>query len=407
MRKKPISTESAPSIRASLIKVADGHFHLLLDFHHLILDGWSAAILTTELMYLAALYTDQKDNPEAINSGEQLLPEPGKFRDHVAFVNSIKPDHSVAFWENYLADLPELRLFNRQNSTTDTSSGLDESQMLKEFARETRVTENILVQAAWALVLAKYLRSDEVVFGITTTGRSSGIEQMQTTTGMFVNTLPLRVQIDESQTLVDWFSSMQAIQFDLLEYENTPVNEIRKAANLAGDSPLFETLLVYQNLPRVTLISEPPFYITNHDFHENNTWPLSIQVIPGEEGIEGLRIILMHAPSVCSDSRASDMANSLAQILAQIANASSSTRLSEIQLFDSAEVARQIDSFNNTEREYNLDHGLTYLIWQQAGKTPDRVAVTFEDRSLNYSQIINQADHLATLLRSLLALQPH
>jgi len=423
-RKLPISIENAPSIRANLIKLAEQHYHLLLDFHHLVLDGWSAGILTTELLYLCSLYAKQKGNPEAIAVGETLLPEPGNFRDHVAFVNSIQTEQSKDFWYQYLADLPEHRLFDRQSSAGDEiqdkqnkqgrkstevayrlsdghqtfSLNVSTSEKLNGFARDTRVTANILVQAAWSLVLARYLRSNEVIFGITTTGRSSGIDQMQTTTGMFVNTLPLRVRIDESQTLADWFTSMQAIQFEMLEYENTPVNEIRRAANLAGDAPLFETLLVYQNLPRVTLISEPPFYIANHDFHENNAWPLSIQVIPGDEATDGLRIILMHEPSTCSDRQAGDMANSLAQILAQIANARPSTLLGEIQLFESAEVARQIDTFNNTEREYKLDKGLTHLIWSQARQTPDSVAVTFENRSLSYSQVINQADHLATLL---------
>ena len=120
---------------------------------------------------------------------------------------------------------------------------------MNRLAREQKVTLNTLVQGAWAVVLSRYSGMEDVVFGTTSSGRSIGLKGMEAMVGLFINTLPVRVHVDPTQSVVAWLKEMQAQQVAMREYEYTPIFEIQKWSEVSGGVPLFNTLTVFENAP--------------------------------------------------------------------------------------------------------------------------------------------------------------
>ena len=120
---------------------------------------------------------------------------------------------------------------------------------LHEFARANRLTLNTLVQGAWALLLGRYSESDDVVFGVTVSGRPTSLEGAESIIGLFINTLPLRMRISKDDSLLLWLKALQEQQAEIRQYEYTPLIQVQGWSELLRRAPLFETMLVFNNYP--------------------------------------------------------------------------------------------------------------------------------------------------------------
>jgi len=108
---------------------------------------------------------------------------------------------------------------------------------------------NTLVQGAWALALSRYSNEVDVLYGVTVSGRPPDLPGSEEMVGLFINTLPSRVQIDDNQSVLEWLQDLQAQQIDLRRFEFTPLVEIQGWSEVPRSSPLFHSILVFENYP--------------------------------------------------------------------------------------------------------------------------------------------------------------
>ena len=92
-----------------------------------------------------------------------------------------------------------------------------DAERLKEFARQNKLTLSTVVQAAWAMLLARYAGTDDVVFGVTMSGRSATLPDIESRVGLFINTLPLRARVPLGATVIEWLRALQLQQQELQE----------------------------------------------------------------------------------------------------------------------------------------------------------------------------------------------
>src|SRR5262249_24697193 len=123
------------------------------------------------------------------------------------------------------------------------------SAALEAFARRHALTLATLVRAAWALILARYSGETDVLFGSVVSGRPPDLPGAETIVGLFINTLPLRVQVPFDAAVLPWLVQLQELQFGLLRYQDASLAEISALAEMPPGQPLFETILVYENYP--------------------------------------------------------------------------------------------------------------------------------------------------------------
>ncbi|HEY0419522.1 MAG TPA: condensation domain-containing protein, partial [Acetobacteraceae bacterium] len=280
-----------PLMRFALIKLAADRHRLLISNHHLLMDGWSAPILVRELL-------------DAYGRGGSVawLPRVAPYRDYLAFIASQDHDAALAAWRESLAGLEEGTrlaglLLTRAGAAAlgasrrtamaperiELSLGGALSAGLNRTARERALTLNTVLQTAWGILLGRLSSRDDVVFGVTVAGRPAelaGVEQM---VGLFINTLPLRMQLPPRLALSALLGQTQERQSRLMAHQHVGLAEIQQAAGV-GD--LFDTLLVFENYPvdRAGLSAQANgLKLGRVEGHDATHYPLALIVRPGQE----------------------------------------------------------------------------------------------------------------------------
>jgi non-ribosomal peptide synthetase component F len=206
------------------------------------------------------------------------------------------------------------------------------------------VTLGTLVQGAWALVLSRYSGSEDLVFGVTVSGRPPALAGAESMIGLFINTLPLRVALPPDELLIRWLQRLQAAQVDARRYEYTPLSQIQAWSDVPRGQPLFESVLVLENfpmdLPRASQISGLRF--ESIEFHEQTSYPLTIVIVPGEE----LTIQVQHDVRRFAEDGIERLLQHMRVVLESMA-ANPAQRLDDIPVL-TAEELRQLDEWNKS-----------------------------------------------------------
>ncbi|MGO3325938.1 amino acid adenylation domain-containing protein, partial [Gordonia sp. (in: high G+C Gram-positive bacteria)] len=225
-----------PLVRFTVAAIADRHHRLLITNHHLIWDGWSTPIVVGDLFRLYA--------------GETLAPAPS-YRNYVSWLASAD-DAAINRWVEYLAGLSgptrlaEPTRGDREPITVRERLDVAAHSRLTALARKAGVTLNTLVQSAWALTVSALTGSDDVVFGAVVSGRPADLPEVESTVGLFINTVPVRVRLDPSANVGTLLRSVSTDQASLLTSHHIALHDVQARTGLGA---LFDTLVVFENYP--------------------------------------------------------------------------------------------------------------------------------------------------------------
>src|SRR5258705_7488899 len=230
-------------MRFALIRLAADHHRLVLTHHHLLMDGWSLAVLVQELL---TLYAHKGDGA--------ALPRVTPYRDYLAWLAGQDRAGAISAWREALAGVEEAtrvappdrtrRPVAPEQITLALSEGL--STALREQARKHGLTLYTFIQTAWGILLGRLSGRDDVVFGVTVAGRPSEIAGIERMVGLFINTLPLRMKLPAAKPLLELLKEVQDSQSGLIAHQYLGLAEIQQ---LAGSGELFDSLVVFENYP--------------------------------------------------------------------------------------------------------------------------------------------------------------
>jgi mycobactin peptide synthetase MbtF len=246
-RRRPFDLERGPAIRFLLIELPCAHWRLVLTAHHIVIDGWSLPVFVNEMMILYRAGGDPSALPVA----------PRPYRDYIGWLASRDPAASEHVWRQHLSGLPGPTLLSASLGsvegqrmalprTTELRLTPEATERLADGARARGVTVNTLVQMAWALVLSRLTDTDDVVFGVTVSGRPAELVGVETMIGLFINTVPLRVRLDPAATVGDQCGAVQRDAALLREHSYLGHAQLRA---LGGVGEMFDSLVVYENFP--------------------------------------------------------------------------------------------------------------------------------------------------------------
>ena len=120
---------------------------------------------------------------------------------------------------------------------------------LQAFSQRSRLTLNTLLQGAWAIILSRYSGLSDVLFGVTVSGRPPELSGVESMVGLFINTVPLRVEFSDTDVLLPWLQRLQQAQRDRETYSYSALTDIQTWSDLPSGLPLFESLLIFENYP--------------------------------------------------------------------------------------------------------------------------------------------------------------
>ncbi|GGK97911.1 amino acid adenylation domain-containing protein [Nocardia jinanensis] len=383
-----------PLIRFTLIRAASGASRLLITDHHVILDGWSMPLMLRELLeYYGA--------PDHIGAAG---PAPS-YRDYLNWLARQDLSASRAAWAQAYADVDSPTRVARDagparaTSATEVTAGLPADQLarLRAVAADAAVTVNTAVAAAWALNLRTLTGETEVIFGSAVSGRPPELPRVEQTLGMFLNTIPVRVQLDPAVSLRELLIRIQAQHATMLDHHYIGLPDIHRSA---GVTELFDTAIAFQSFPvdrpaLQQLVESAGLRVNEITGVDATPYPLSLVVAPqqDEHGTgQGLQITLRFLDREFDTPQAHRILDRFVELLQRIAD-SPATRLGELAPND---VRNSILPAPRAENFPEITLGA--LLTATADARPDAIAVTYGPVALTYRQLDERANHLARLL---------
>jgi len=210
-RARGFKLSEAPLMRIGLIRLADDAHRVIWSHHHMLLDAWCRPLVFKEIF---TLY-------EAFRLGQTLnLKTPRPYRDYIAWLQQQDLSKAEGFWRSTLAGFtePTPLVVDRARRNGSSPAQLYSTERIRvsaaasgaveRLARQHQLTVNTVVQGAWGLLLCRYSGSPDVVFGNVVSGRPAGLLGVESMVGLFINTLPVRVQVPPDAIVVPWLQSL-------------------------------------------------------------------------------------------------------------------------------------------------------------------------------------------------------
>jgi len=401
-RRRGFDLSTAPLIRLALFRNADTTYKFVFSRHHIVLDRWSRSIVLKEVF----------ESYESLCAGrEPKLDQLRPYGDYISWVTDQPLEDAESYWRAALAgftvptpmaiDQKPVNTASQGREFADERIQLSEQSTarLSEFARAHKLTLSTLMQGAWALLLSTYAREQDVLFGVTVSGRSATISGIESMVGLFINTLPLRVKLSRDSKVLSWLESLQEQQFTLQQYEYCSLLDIQSWGEVPRGTPLFETILVFENLP-VNIGSKTANgnlkVQSDRSYGSATGYPLTLLAMPGHR----FALQLVYDCARFDSETVSRMLTHLETVLEELV-LDPERELSEISVLRSEEKQRLLSDWNQTGTDYDKDVCVHQLIERQATLRPTAIAATFGDRKLTYAELNARANQLARHLRAL------
>ncbi|MGH3672082.1 MAG: amino acid adenylation domain-containing protein, partial [Pseudonocardiaceae bacterium] len=363
-------------------------------FHHLLLDGWSVFQVLSDVFACHA----------ALAQGHRpALPARRPFRDYLQWLSE-RNGEAEKHWRDLLRDLraPTALPFDRaprQAHSTGSSRWLpaeldqDQTEQLEEFARTHHLTVNAVVQGAWALLLSRYGGEQAVCFGATVSGRPVDLAGAEEITGIFINTVPVRVEIDPEIGVVEWLHRLQASAAESRQYDYVSLAQLQAWSQVPNGVSLFDSIVVFENYPiNNDVATAHGLQVRNLDAFETTNYPLTVVVITGQR----LSVELGYDPAAFDTSTAERVAAGLIRLL-QVLAENSSTPVGRIDTLTDGEREYLLRTCNDTDRAVT-PATLPELFNAAVARGPDAPAVRSAEGALSYAQLDARANRLARVL---------
>jgi amino acid adenylation domain-containing protein/FkbH-like protein/non-ribosomal peptide synthase protein (TIGR01720 family)/FkbM family methyltransferase len=390
-----------PLMRLYLLQLTDNSYQFVWSFHHLLLDGWS----------LPVVFKDLLDFYQICAQGESLRYEPTvNYRNYIAWLQQQDRELAEEFWSQKLQGFtaPTPLTVAKPLSNNEQQHSIYRKQEIKltvpataaiqSFARQHQLTLNSLVQATWGLLLSRYSGESDIVFGATVSGRPPELVGVESMVGLFINTLPVRVQISAETELLGLLKDLQAQQVESEQFSYSSLVEIQGLSDVPRGTSLFESIVVFENYPvdAASLQDNRSFSFSNLRGIEQTNYPLTVIAVPKEQ----LLVKMSYDPIRFDDETISRMLGHFVTVLEGIV-ANPSQQIAQLPLLTAVEQQQLLVKWNDTQVDYPQEQCIQQLFAAQVERTPDAVAIVFENQQLTYRELNVRANQLAHYLQSL------
>ncbi len=281
----------SPVMRAALIRLTEDTHLVVWSHHHVLMDGWGVAGVVNEVF---AAY-------EVFKQGGELKLEPShSYRGYIEWLQQQDIAKAESFWRRVLkgftkpTSLPgDIGPFARfgskeryQERHVKVSAAV--TSALHALARQHQITLNTIVQGSWALLLAHYSQENDIIFGVTVSGRPAELSGIESMLGLFINILPMRIRVAPEESFISWLKQIQEQQLDWRDYEYSSLIDVKEWSEVPAKSRLFESLLVFQNYPATERTGEAgdgsrQLSVGNVRSDIRTNYPLTLVASPNKE----------------------------------------------------------------------------------------------------------------------------
>ncbi len=408
-RRETFDLQDVP-FRISLCRMSlePSKYMILISQHHILYDGWSTGIVLKE--FLQAY--DQLRRDESLSPLKKT-----HFKEFVKYAQKQDKKAQESYWKEYLDGFDtKTALPIKENETKESKKSKikkhyhlfssDFTTPMKAYLKEQEIALASMLYAAWGILLQKYNNNKDVVFGATVSGRSAQVKGVEHIVGLFINTLPMRLDTRSagSKTLRQLLGDMNQTVRKLEEYETTPLVDIKKYSRLEGRENLFDSIFVIENYPLHQLVTDfDAFSIDDYAMYYQTNYALTVAI----GAFDDIDITLTYDSAFFEDAVIERMTGHFEKILKGILE-HPDKGIEAIDVLSDAEKKILLKDFNHAPGNYLLDKEIHRFFEEQVVKTPDAVCITApeaeedcrpgEPSTLTYRQLNEKSNRLARLL---------
>ena len=395
-RLKGFRLDEAPLMRVMLMSLGPKEHRLVWSFHHLLLDGWSQRVFLSEV--LARYDALARNEPPK-------LPDAPRYGDFIGWLGRQDVRAAGTFWKAKLAGFREttdLRLPRPEEPVASGHSELrlrlsrHQTRALESVARSERITMNTILRGAWSLLLSRYSGSEDVVFGATVSGRSTELEGIETMVGLTINTLPVRVTVEPESELGPWLRHLQNEQAECSAYEFASLADVQRLSDVAPGQPLFETILVFENVPEAQSSELAPSLEVSEDrFVDRSHFPMALLALPGD----ALELTLVYDRQRFATANVERLVRHLRNIIEAIAE-DPERRLADVALMSEDESRDILVDWSHSDPSHTSEKTVLQLFDRQVECNPEAIAVISDATEMTYRELELAAKRLARRLKA-------
>jgi amino acid adenylation domain-containing protein len=384
---RPQYGSSQPPFQLTLSQTPTGQLFAQVDVNHVLMDASSMDSILNDLLL-------------AYDNSLSTSPAPS-YGTYVSFIQQTSADESLSYWTKRLANAEPTYLPSSTGSKSEkptlssVSSEIEDIQPLQDFRDTQGVTLANIAQLAWAVVLSRYVGSQDITFGYLSNGRDAPIAGIHEMVGPMINLMVTRVQLAGSQTTVA--EAAKQVQNDFLDsfaHQRASLGEIQHALRVP-DRGLFNTTMIYK--PKAPMAEQDKRSLSIESLAGEDPTEYDVQVKIVTDG-KSISLDLEYATTFMDKTSARGLLESLKCALASIA-ANPQASVDNVDVISAADV-QSLHTWNSRV-DSTAPGNVHDKIHTQALSRPDAQAVCGWDGEMTYSQLTNLSDRLANHLSTL------
>jgi amino acid adenylation domain-containing protein/non-ribosomal peptide synthase protein (TIGR01720 family) len=396
-RRRGFDMESDVLMRVMLLHTGESDYEFIWSFHHILMDGWCLSILVKEFNYIYSC----KQADKAV-----MLPTAPAYVEYIKWLNQRDEEPSRAYWKEYLSGYSTQSALPKQAGLIEEVEvraacehylrlSAEETMGLQRLANLHGVTLNTLMQVLWGILLSRYTGQEDVLFGAVVSGRPAEIAGVSSMVGLFINTVPVRIQIAKQEKLGSLLKSVQAASVASLPHHYSSLAEVQGLSELGRG--LLDHILVFENYPITKDVmdneAENKWKVTHYNIYEQSNYPLTVTIIPGVEIVFKFQYDEHIYEPWLIEQCSRHLYNTITGVLNK-----DMVFVEDIDLLLGEEMETLLYRFNETAQEYAVGKTVLDLFEAQVSRTPDGCAVCYREAAISYDQLNARAEVLSAEL---------
>jgi amino acid adenylation domain-containing protein len=397
---RPFDLARGPLLRMRLARLGELEHVLYFTMHHIVSDGWSMGVLVREFVRLYEVFSQGQPSP----LGELAI----QYVDYAVWQRGWLQGEVLAkqlgYWQERLAGAPVLELpTDRPRPAVQSYRGASERVVidkellegLNELSRRQGVTLFMTLSAAFKVLLNRYSGQEDIVVGSPIANRNRA--ETEGLIGFFANTLALRTDLSGDPTFEELLKLEREVALGAYGHQDVPFEKVVEELHPERDmsrSPLFQVMLVLQNAPEAALkvggLEFEPVEV------EQRTAKFDLTLTLNETGA-GLSGSMEYCTELYDRATIERMVGHWEKLLGEVVG-DPGKKLSELEMLSPQERHQLLVEWNDTRTDYPKEKCIHELFEEQAERTPDNVAVVFEDKQLSYRELNERSNQLANYL---------
>jgi amino acid adenylation domain-containing protein/non-ribosomal peptide synthase protein (TIGR01720 family) len=398
-------------MRLGVLRLKETEYEFVWTNHHILTDGWCRGILITEFFEMYNSYMENK---------APRLPVVKPYQTYIEWLQRKEEKEPKNYWARYLEDyeqlatLPKYTLPRRdgrdkqgyRNERALFTLAREKTRLVEAFAGRNQVTMNIIIQAVWGIILGRYNNTRDVVFGAVVSGRPSEMEGVDSIVGLFLNTIPVRIQYEKDMTFRDLLHQVKENTINSEPYHHFPLAQIQSQSLLKQN--LLDHILVFENYPISEQIEElrvrgkgnikgVTLELSNIETFEQTNYDFNIGILLGNE----FTFDFIYNGNLYTKEMVKRIALHFQNVIEQ-GLGDEKLKIQDITLLSEEEKKQVLYDFNDTRTKYPKDRTVHELFGERAGRTPYHIAVVGSGAvtHVTYRELDKKSHQLAHILRA-------